>query len=104
MSDKAIIANILSEIAEYLSYNKHHALFLDDWVWVTGVPHSGVCVTVQEDEIIINEVYQPSDMEIPHTGERLKTIKLANPNYLGQLLEFCDEENKKKQEETQNRD
>jgi hypothetical protein len=49
-------------------------------------------MAVKDEKIIIWEFYLPVDHNVPTLGERLKTIRLADPDCFEQLRRFCDEQ------------
>ncbi len=47
---------------------------------------------IEDEKIIINDHYWEIDFEIPIVGERLKTIRLANPDCFDQVRRFCNDQ------------
>ena len=93
----------MKEIYEDISYIiKGHnigALAFDDYIMLTGLD---AMLIIDEEKMKVYEMYYPIDFEIPTTGERLATIRLADPKCFDQLVEFCHEFEEERRKETQN--
>jgi hypothetical protein len=49
-------------------------------------------IVLEDEKLIIYEYYLPWDMNIPTTGERLTTIRLADPDCFDRVRKFCHEQ------------
>jgi len=61
----------------------------DDHLMFTGFK---AVLAVKDEKIIIWEYYLPIDFDIPTIRDRIKAIRLADPNCFDQLRRFCDEQ------------